>query len=88
MKAELRKNKSFDGVQKLIGRNGYYQTHVEDILREVKLGEWCRPHQRITEDCCPSPRRLPGDGQSYKYLIINSFFKGSIRNPVLYSREY
>ena len=41
MKAELRKNKSFDGVQKLIGRNGYYQTHVEDILRVVKLGEWC-----------------------------------------------
>jgi hypothetical protein len=41
MKTELRKNKSLDGVQKLIGRNGYYQTHVENILREVKLGEWC-----------------------------------------------
>jgi hypothetical protein len=41
MKAELRKNRILDGVQNLIGRNGYYQTHVEDILREVKLKEWC-----------------------------------------------
>jgi hypothetical protein len=41
MKAELRKNRILDGVQNLIGWNGYYQTHVEDILREVKLKEWC-----------------------------------------------
>ena len=41
MKAELRKNRILDGVRKLIGRNGYYQTHVEDILMEVKLKEWC-----------------------------------------------
>ena len=39
MKAELRKNQILDGAKKLIARNGYYQTHVEDILREVKLGK-------------------------------------------------
>jgi TetR/AcrR family fatty acid metabolism transcriptional regulator len=39
MKGELRKNQILDGAKKLIARNGYYQTHVEDILREVKLGK-------------------------------------------------
>ena len=39
MKGELRKNQILDGAEKLIARNGYYQTHVEDILREVKLGK-------------------------------------------------
>ena len=39
MKGELRKNQILDGAKKLIARNGYYQTHVEDILREVKIGK-------------------------------------------------
>ena len=39
MKGELRKNQILDGAKKLIARNGYYQTRVEDILREVKLGK-------------------------------------------------
>ncbi len=39
MKGELRKNQILDGARKLIARNGYYQTRVEDILREVKLGK-------------------------------------------------
>jgi AcrR family transcriptional regulator len=39
MKAELRRTQILDGAKKLIAINGYYQTHVEDILREVKLGK-------------------------------------------------
>jgi AcrR family transcriptional regulator len=39
MKGELRKNQILDGAKKLIARNGYYETHVEDILREVKIGK-------------------------------------------------
>lgn len=39
MKAELRKIQILDGAKRLIARNGYYQTHVEDILRELKLGK-------------------------------------------------
>jgi len=39
MKGELRKNQILDGAKKLFSRNGYYQTHVEDILREVKIGK-------------------------------------------------
>jgi TetR/AcrR family transcriptional regulator, fatty acid metabolism regulator protein len=39
MKGELRKNQILDGAKKLIARNGYYGTHVEDILREVKIGK-------------------------------------------------
>jgi len=39
MKGELRKNQILDGAKKLIAQNGYYQTRVEDILREVKLGK-------------------------------------------------
>ena len=39
MKGELRKNQILDGAKKLIARKGYYQTHVEDILREVKIGK-------------------------------------------------
>jgi len=39
MKGELRKNQILDGARKLIAQNGYYQTRVEDILREVKLGK-------------------------------------------------
>jgi len=39
MKGELRKIQILDGAKKLIARNGYYQTRVEDILREVKLGK-------------------------------------------------
>jgi TetR/AcrR family transcriptional regulator, fatty acid metabolism regulator protein len=39
MKGELRKNQILDGATKLFARNGYYETHVEDILREVKIGK-------------------------------------------------
>lgn len=39
MKGELRKKQILDGAKKLIARKGYYQTHVEDILREVKIGK-------------------------------------------------
>jgi TetR/AcrR family transcriptional regulator, fatty acid metabolism regulator protein len=39
MKGELRKTQILDGAKKLIARNGYYDTHVEDILREVKIGK-------------------------------------------------
>lgn len=39
MKGDLRKNQILDGAKKLISRNGYYGTHVEDILREVKIGK-------------------------------------------------
>jgi AcrR family transcriptional regulator len=39
MKGELRKNQILDGAKKLIARNGYYETHVEDILRDVKIGK-------------------------------------------------
>jgi TetR/AcrR family fatty acid metabolism transcriptional regulator len=39
MKGELRKNQILDGAMKLIACNGYYETHVEDILREVKIGK-------------------------------------------------
>ncbi len=39
MKGDLRKSQILDGAKKLIARNGYYQTHVEDILREVKIGK-------------------------------------------------
>jgi AcrR family transcriptional regulator len=39
MKGELRKKQILDGAKKLIAQNGYYQTHVEDILREAKLGK-------------------------------------------------
>lgn len=39
MKGELRKTQILDGATKLFARNGYYETHVEDILREVKIGK-------------------------------------------------
>jgi AcrR family transcriptional regulator len=39
MKGKLRKTQILDGATKLFARNGYYETHVEDILREVKIGK-------------------------------------------------
>jgi AcrR family transcriptional regulator len=39
MRGKLRKTQILDAAKKLIARNGYYQTHVEDILREVKIGK-------------------------------------------------
>jgi TetR/AcrR family fatty acid metabolism transcriptional regulator len=39
MKGELRKNQILDGATRLFAMNGYYETHVEDILREVKIGK-------------------------------------------------
>jgi TetR/AcrR family fatty acid metabolism transcriptional regulator len=38
MWGELRKNQILDAAKKLIARKGYYQTHVEDVLHEVKMG--------------------------------------------------
>ena len=39
MRVETRKNQILDGAKKLMARNGYHQTHMEDILREIKIGK-------------------------------------------------
>jgi TetR/AcrR family fatty acid metabolism transcriptional regulator len=39
MKAELRKNQIIECATKLFAKNGYYNTHVETILKEARIGK-------------------------------------------------
>ncbi len=39
MKAELRKNQIITCATKLFAKNGYYNTHVETILKEARIGK-------------------------------------------------
>jgi TetR/AcrR family transcriptional regulator, fatty acid metabolism regulator protein len=39
MKGELRKNQIITCATKLFAKNGYYNTHVETILKEAKIGK-------------------------------------------------
>ena len=39
MKGDLRKKQIIDSAKKLFSQSGYYETHVESILREAKIGK-------------------------------------------------
>jgi len=39
MKGDLRKKQIIDSAKKLFSQRGYYETHVESILREAKIGK-------------------------------------------------
>jgi AcrR family transcriptional regulator len=39
MKGELRKNQILDCSKKIFSQTGYYETHVEEVIKEAKVGK-------------------------------------------------